>query len=210
MFPVPLETYAIYCVTMAVFAVTPGPANLFAVATGLQRGAAPALMGVVGMNLATLVWFVAAGLGLFALIKAAPDVFHWAGILSALYIAWLGLTSLWAGARNTVQPLDAAAASGSEGRALADGFAVQIANPKAIIFFTAVLPSFLTPDWPVAPQLAAFAAATIVADGVAMSSYALAGSGLSQKFKSARFRRGFAMLVGALLLTSAALVGARA
>lgn len=209
MFPVPLETYALYCATMAIFAVTPGPANLFAIATGLQRGPRAGLMGVLGMNLATLVWFVAAGAGLFALIKAAPQVFHYLALASAAYIAWLGAKSIWAGARNQVAPLDAAK-PGAAGRALADGFAVQIANPKAIIFFTAVLPPFLTADRDVAPQLAAFAVATIIADGIAMSGYALGGAVLSARFQNAGFRRGFAGLVGVLLLSSAVLIALRA
>lgn len=209
MFPVPFETYALYCATMAVFAITPGPANLFAIATGLQRGPRAGLIGVAGMNVATLVWFVAAGVGLFALIKAAPAAFHWLGLASALYIAWLGAQSLWAGAADRVKPLDTAKPS-SAGRAFVDGFAVQIANPKAVIFFTAVLPPFLSPDQAVAPQLAAFAAATILADGVAMSGYALAGGALSAQFRSAAFRRGFAIAVGLLLLGSAVLVAIRA
>lgn len=128
MFPVPLETYALYCATMAVFAVTPGPANLFAIATGLQRGPRAGLIGVAGMNVATLVWFCAAGLGLFALIKAAPAAFHWLGLASAAYIAWLGAKSLWAGARDRVKPLDSAK-PGAAGRSFLDGFLVQIANP---------------------------------------------------------------------------------
>ena len=209
MFPVPLETYALYCATMAVFAVTPGPANLFAIATGLQRGPRAGLIGVAGMNAATLVWFCAAGLGLFALIKAAPEAFHWLGLASAAYIAWLGVQSLWAGLRDRVKSLDAAK-PGAAKRAFSDGFLVQIANPKAVIFFTAVLPPFLTTDRDVGPQLAAFAAATLVADGIAMSAYALAGGALSARFQSASFRRGFAIAVGVLLVASAALVASRA
>jgi threonine/homoserine/homoserine lactone efflux protein len=194
---------------MAVFAVTPGPANLFAIATGMQRGPQAGLIGVVGMNLATLVWFVAAGVGLFALIKAAPQAFHWLALASAVYIAWLGAQSLWAGIADRIKPLDAAK-PGAAGRALADGFLVQIANPKAVIFFTAVLPPFLSSDRAIAPQLAAFAAATIIADGIAMSAYALAGGALTARFTQAGFRRAFAILVGLLLLGSAALVASRA
>lgn len=209
MFPVPLETYALYCATMAVFAVTPGPANLFAIATGLRHGPRAGLIGVAGMNTATLVWFCAAGLGLFALIKAAPEAFHWLGLASAAYIAFLGAQSLWAGLRDQIKPLDAAT-PGAAGRSFLDGFLVQIANPKAVIFFTAVLPPFLTPNRDVAPQLAAFATATIVADSLAMSGYALAGGLLSARFQSRPFRRGFAAVVGVLLVVSAALVASRA
>ncbi len=74
--PVDPARYVAFLGVMAVMAVTPGPANLFAIATGAQKGKAAALVGVAGMNTATLVWFCAAALGLGALILAFPQVFH--------------------------------------------------------------------------------------------------------------------------------------
>ena len=68
--------YALFASVMAVFAVTPGPANLFAIATGMHAGPRAALLGVAGMNAATLVWFGAATLGLGALVVAFPAQFH--------------------------------------------------------------------------------------------------------------------------------------
>ena len=73
--PVDPHLYSTFLGVMAVMAVTPGPANLFAVATGMEKGRASALFGVLGMNVATLVWFGAAALGLAALVKAFPAAF---------------------------------------------------------------------------------------------------------------------------------------
>ena len=61
--PVDPHLYSTFLGVMVVMAITPGPANLFAVATGVEKGRASALVGVVGMNCATLVWFAAAALG---------------------------------------------------------------------------------------------------------------------------------------------------
>jgi threonine/homoserine/homoserine lactone efflux protein len=55
--PVDPARYSAFLVAMFVMAITPGPANLFAIATGVQKGKGAALLGVAGMNLATLVWF---------------------------------------------------------------------------------------------------------------------------------------------------------
>ena len=49
--PVDPHLYAAFLGVMAVMAITPGPANLFAVATGMEKGRASALIGVVGMAL---------------------------------------------------------------------------------------------------------------------------------------------------------------
>lgn len=208
--PVDPHLYSTFLGVMVVMAITPGPANLFAVATGVERGRAAALAGVVGMNGATLVWFGAAALGLGALVKAFPEAFRLIAVLGALYVGWLGLKAL-IGARRDVIPTDPQqpdhAVAAHRGRsAFLDGFAVQIANPKAILFFTAVLPPFLDVDRPVAPQLALFALAVIGLDLMSMSAYALSGAALARRMQQPRFRRGFGLFVGLLLLTAAALI----
>lgn len=205
--PVDPHLYSTFLGVMAVMAVTPGPANLFAVATGVEKGRASALVGVVGMNSATLVWFGAAALGLGALVKAFPEAFRLIAVLGALYVAWLGLKALQGAFRTAAEPDRILVRRGRS--AFIDGFAVQIANPKAILFFTAVLPPFLDVDRPVVPQLVLFAAAVISMDMLSMSAYALSGAALSRRMQQPRFRRGFGVFVGLLLLTAAVLIVAR-
>jgi threonine/homoserine/homoserine lactone efflux protein len=202
--PVDPHLYALFLGVMAIMAITPGPANVFAIAAGVARGPRVALVSVAGMNAATLVWFAAAALGLAALVQAFPAAFRLLAIGGALYVGWLGAKALWAGATGAVKPPASDARLG--GSAFLDGFAVQIANPKAVLFFTAVLPPFLDPARPAGAQLAAFAVATIGMDVIAMSSYALAGVALTRGFADARFRRAFSVVVGCLLLLAAALI----
>jgi threonine/homoserine/homoserine lactone efflux protein len=203
-FPVDPHLFALFLGVMAVMAITPGPANVFAIATGVQKGPRAALEGVAGMNAATLVWFAAAALGLAALVRAYPQAFRALAIVGGVYVAWLGLKSLWAGVSSNGKALHVEARMGAS--AFRDGFAVQIANPKAVLFFTAVLPPFLDPVRATGQQLAAFAVATIGMDVLAMSAYGLAGASLARGFERASFRRGFAVIVGLLLLTAAALI----
>lgn len=202
--PVDPHLYGLFLGVMAVLAITPGPANVFAIASGVQRGPRAALVTVAGMNAATLVWFGAAALGLAALVQAFPLVFRLLSVAGALYVAWLGLQALWAGATGAAATTHAAAKMGPS--PFLDGFAVQIANPKAVLFFTAVLPPFLDPARPAPAQLGAFAAATIALDVLAMSGYALAGAALTRGFAKPAFRRWFSVCVGVLLLAAATLI----
>lgn len=207
--PVDPARYGAFLVTMFVMAITPGPANLFAIATGMQKGKGAALLGVVGMNAATLVWFACSALGLGALIVAFPKAFHLLALAGAAYLVWLGAKSIWSGVKD----------GGGEGAthrafrmgrsALRDGFAVQIANPKILLFFTAVLPPFIDLHRPLPPQLVMFAAATIGMDLISMSSYGLGGAALSSRMNEPGFRKGFAILVGVLLITAAGLIVSR-
>jgi len=201
--PVDPHRYLTFLGVMALLAMTPGPANLFAVATGVRDGRAAALQGVVGMNAATLVWFAAASLGLGALIAAFPDQFRWIAIAGGLYVAWLGFQTI-RGAGHA--PGDPGKAHLTRRGPLVDGFMVQIANPKAVLFFTAVLPPFLDPNRPLVPQLVLFAAATIGMDVMTMSAYGLFGATLSRRMTEPRFARVFAWVSGGLLLIVAAMI----
>lgn len=205
--PVDPHLYGAFLGVMAVMAITPGPANVFQVATGVERGRAAALQSVVGMNAATLVWFGAAALGLGALVAAFPQVFKLVAIGGALYVAWLGIKALRGAFANEGQPKTIVTVR--DRSAVVNGFMVQIANPKAILFFTAVLPPFLDVNRPIVPQLLLFAMATISMDVLAMSAYGLGGAALARRLSEPRFRRGFGIFVGVLLLLAAVLIVSR-
>ena len=207
--PVDPARYSAFLVAMFVMAITPGPANLFAIATGMQKGKGAALLGVAGMNLATLVWFACSALGLGALIIAFPQAFHVLALAGAAYLVWLGFKSIRSGIRD--KGGEAEARSFRMGRsAFRDGFTVQIANPKAILFFTAVLPPFLDPNRPLPAQLAAFACATLTLDILAMSAYGIGGAAIASRMSEPRFRKGFSICVGLLLLSAAMLMATKA
>ncbi len=206
--PVNPALYGAFLATMVLMAVTPGPANLFAIATGIQRGRAQVLVGVAGMTTATLVWFTGAALGLSALMAAFPQAFRLLAIGGGLYVAWLGLASLRAGLRPVDDPVERPAVH-TDRSAFLDGFAVQISNPKALLFFTAVLPPFLDPVRAIAPQLPFYAAATMGMDLVAMTAYGLGGAALAGRMRESAFRRGYALTVGVLLIAVAVMILAR-
>ena len=187
--PVEPSRFAVFLTVMASLAAAPGPANLFSIATG--------------MNSATLVWFVAAAVGLGALIRALPDVFAFLTVAGAVYLIWLGLRALTAAVRG-----GGAISTGptSEGSPLAQGFAVQIANPKAVLFFSAVLPPFIDLSRPLVPQLVTFAAATIGLDILTMPAYGLGGVALARRMDAPCFRRLFNTFVGLVLIAAAVLI----
>jgi threonine/homoserine/homoserine lactone efflux protein len=205
--PVDPARYLAYLSVMTVMVVTPGPANLFAIATGAQRGRAAVLSGVAGMNLASLVWFVAAGLGLGVLASAFPGAFRVLAYGGAAYVAWLGLREIWsARADNDAQTH---APDLHHRSAFMDGFAVQLANPKALLFVTAVLPPFIDAARPMLPQMAVFAATSIVADVIAMTAYGFGGVAIAARMNEPRFRRAFGAFTGLLLVAAAILIAIR-
>ena len=140
-------------------------------------------------------------------VVAFPQVFRLISIGGALYVGWLGVQALRGAFATAADPHAPAVKMGRS--AIVDGFMVQIANPKAVLFFTAVLPPFMDADRPAAPQLALFAVATIGMDFITMSAYGLGGAALARAMTRPAVRRGFDLLIGALLLTAAVLIGLR-
>ena len=207
--PIDPTRYTTFLWVMGAMAMTPGPANVFAIATGAERGRLAVAAAVTGMNCATLVWFGAAALGLGALVLAFPEAFHLVAYAGAAYVSWLGFKAL----KLAFAPQgDLIAASPSVRRgpsAFVDGFIVQISNPKAVLFFTAILPPFLDPRRPMVPQLSAFAVTVIAFDVLAMGAYGLGGAAITRQMTEPSFRRGFQICVGLLLIGAAALMATR-
>ena len=54
------------------------------------------------------------------------------------------------------------------------GLAVQLTNPKLLLFVLALLPQFIRPDYPLPLQLAIMLTVTVVIDGIALLAYAQA------------------------------------
>jgi threonine/homoserine/homoserine lactone efflux protein len=90
-----------------------------------------------------------------------------------------------------------------------DGFIVQVTNPKALLFFTAILPPFVEIDRPVWPQMGAFAIALLALDSFFMLGYGTLGAAFAHKMQEPQFRRFFGLFVGTLLLLVAALMATR-
>src|ERR1700761_3009946 len=205
--PVDPPRYLAFLGAMAILAATPGPSNLFAIANGMSRGRKAVLLGVAGMNTATLIWYLAAALGLGALALAFPQAVKALIVIGALYLVWLAIKSVKAAfaehgslGHATVQP----------GRsAYWDSFLVQMTNPKILLFFGAVLPPFLDFKKPLAAQFVLFAAATVILDVTATTAYGFGGAALSRKMTEPRFRRWFSLATAAVLLAAAGLIISR-
>lgn len=208
--PVDPARYAAWLGVMTVMVVTPGPANLFAIATGARRGRRAVLAAVAGMNLATLVWISAAGLGLGALALSFPQVFRLLAVVGGVYVAWLGLKALWSARAAVADSLGGPTFVAGAQSSFREGFLVQLSNPKALLFTTVILPPFLDPTRPIPAQIVVLAGTTVLGDIVAMTVYGFGGATLAHRMNEPRFRRGFSVFTGLLLLTAAVLIGLRA
>lgn len=127
---------------------TPGPAVLLIVSQAMNRGFRPSLRGALGILTGNGIYFALSAVGLGALLTASATVFMVIKFLGAGYLIWMGLKMM------LVAPPPERQAEGLHPttQEFRQALIVQLSNPKAVVFFTALLPQFIDPKGPIALQ----------------------------------------------------------
>jgi homoserine/homoserine lactone efflux protein len=201
------DTYLIFVVTTAVVCLTPGPAAILIVAQGISNGYRRSYWAIAGIALANAIYFALSATGVAALIVASGALFSvikWVGVA---YLFWLGISAMRSKSSALTVTGDAThAVSGI--RAFWQAVVVELSNPKALLYFVALLPQFVDPAAPVALQMLVFGVTCIGLDLVAYSLYAWLGSKTqrftaNEKFvkNSNRASGGLLMVAGVMMAT---------
>jgi threonine/homoserine/homoserine lactone efflux protein len=181
-----LATILVFCGVSFVIVATPGAGVLYVVGRSIDQGRRAGVASMLGIELAEVVHVFAVALGLSALLATsaqALDVVRYAG---AAYLIVLGIRR-W---REGSVEAEGGAEPSSARRILAQGFVVQLFNPKVAIFFLAYFPQFLDRGAPILPQTLLLGTLYIAIAGCSDLAYVLASSLVADRLKrSARARR---------------------
>lgn len=142
----------VFAVTEFLLCLTPGPAVLLVVSQGLRGGFKSSQRGILGVLAGNAIFFLLSALGLGALLMSSAALFQiikWAG---AAYLVFIGLKMLLTKGSKTNSDLSIETKPSM--KLFSEGLVTQLSNPKAIVFFSALLPQFLTPDGGVLEQFA--------------------------------------------------------
>lgn len=150
-----LDLWLVYVVAAVGLSLTPGPNGLLSLTHGVRFGFARTVFTALGGVAGFMVLVAASLAGLGALLAASEQAFTVAKWVGAAYLVYLGLRLLRAPAPS-VTAAAAATTAGADGpaRLFGQGFLVAVSNPKALIFFAAFLPQFMSPDVPFLVQFA--------------------------------------------------------
>jgi threonine/homoserine/homoserine lactone efflux protein len=121
--------------------VVPGPNVLFVISRSLMLGRAAGVGTAVGGQIGVYAQVAAVAFGVGTLVERSVAVFTIIKLAGAVYLVYLGAQAI-RHRRSLAAALDAAAQRKTLARILRDGFVVGVTNPKAIVFFAAVLPQF--------------------------------------------------------------------
>lgn len=155
-----LDTWLIYLIATLALSITPGPNTLLALTHGALYGQRKTLFtiggGAVGFTL--VVAFSMVGIG--ALLQASAHfltIMKWVG---GAYLVWLGI-QVWR-APPPVLDLKANAPVKNGRKLFQQGLISAVANPKAILFFSAFLPQFIDPQRSLFVQFLIMAATFVI------------------------------------------------
>lgn len=132
-----------FALTALVIEITPGPNMTYLAALSLSSGIRTGFAAICGIALGLMTYGVVAAFGLAAVIDNSPLLYgllRWGGVLFLLWLAW----DAWSGQSDG----SSEASSGNERPwpAFRRGLITNLLNPKAAVFYVAVLPEFVRPD----------------------------------------------------------------
>lgn len=139
----PIENLIAFTVAALIIILIPGPSVLFAVGRSLALGKAAGVLTVIGNALGTSVWLIAVVLGLGAVVASSEVLFYVIKYAGAAYLAYLGIQAI-RHCNDHGFDVDTHHAPQPKRKTLREGFLVGISNPKTMVFFTAVLPGFVS------------------------------------------------------------------
>jgi threonine/homoserine/homoserine lactone efflux protein len=128
--------------TSLLIELTPGPNMTYLALLTLAKGRVAGLAAVAGIALGLGIIGAAAALGVGSVISKSPFLYETIRIGGVLYLCWLAWET-WRGSTETSETDVDPALTARD--AFKDGLITNLLNPKAAMFYIAILPVFLDP-----------------------------------------------------------------
>jgi homoserine/homoserine lactone efflux protein len=199
------DTYWLYVLTEMALSLSPGPAVMLIIACGLAHGARRSTWASLGILSANAIYFAISATALGAVLAASREFFTAVKWLGAAYLVYVGLSALF-GRPSPITMSKATARSSARRDLYLAGLTLQLANPKTLIFFVAILPQFVDARLPIAAQMAWLAAGSIIPEFFILAGYGWLASRARRIATDPRYARWTDRIAGALVLGAAALV----
>ena len=140
-----MTDYAAFLAVAAATLLVPGPDTLVVLRTALTDGARSGIWVAAGSAAGNVVWGAASAAGVAAVLATSATAFSVLKLAGALYLGWLGFQALRAAYRGERLAVEAGEAAPPVGRrGFNRGLATDLLNVKVGLFWTALVPQFLT------------------------------------------------------------------
>jgi len=189
-----ISHFAAFLGVSAIVIVTPGQDTALTIRNTLLGGRRSGILTAVGVSGGQAVWALATSAGVAAVLQASEPAFVAVKLAGAVYLVLLGLQTLMPALRSgTSKPK-----TSPRGRPLRQGLVSNLGNPKMAIFFTSLLPQFVT-----SPSFGSLLALGLVFCSLTLiwlTAYAFAVAKAGDFLRRSRVRRALDALTGAVLV----------
>jgi threonine/homoserine/homoserine lactone efflux protein len=176
-----LNTWLLFVAAEFALCVSPGPAVLYVSSHGLSGGFRSSICANLGIVTGNVIYFMLSAIGIGSLILASHNLFlvvKWCGVG---YLVWLGLRMLTSSASiSALTPANRLPLSAI----YRGGVVVQLANPKNLVFFLAILPPFIDETGSVLLQILILGLTSQVIEFLALLSYGAAAGGIGRLIRT--------------------------
>ena len=198
-----LSTWWVFVSLNLVLDLTPGPAVLYVLSSALRGNAGRGIAASCGILTANALYFALSATGIGVVILASYRLFFAIKWLGAAYLVYLGARALLA--RDTgFASAGGAAPSTPASDVYRGGVFVQLSNPKAIVYFSAIVPQFVNAREPVLFQVALLGITAIVCEFAVLSLYSVVAGKAAALARTPAFARWTNRGAGLLLIGAGA------
>ena len=192
-----LDFILIYATTVFVASIIPGPSMLLALTHGIQFGAKRTIFSALGNLTVTIIQASISIAGLGAILLTSQTAFQIIKFAGAAYLIYLGVGLLLSPEisdkynKRTNKTLKTPLR-----KMYLQAAYVTAGNPKAIVFFTAIFPQFISPKAPYASQIMILMSIGCIISFSCFMIYAIGGQKLIAVFSSANVGKYINKIIG--------------
>ena len=177
--------FLLFFVTIFPISMMPGINMTYAMSVGMSLGYKHSFFVMAGQLLAIAFVSFSCMLGVGAVLHHFEYAFKALNIIAGLYMLYLGVMLFFGKGELSITKVSNLP---SKKQMFINGFIVSVSNPKAWIFFSALLPTFLDKDAPFSlARMCVITASLIFVEFLALNIYAIGGAML-KKFLQTHLR----------------------
>lgn len=188
------DKLVLFITLSTIICATPGPTVLFTLSNGLSGNRRKAIIGLFGTASANIVWILCCAIGVATFIKDSLILFMSLKYAGAIYLFYLGILSFKN--KSTVTSKLHVGKNIKNSSAYYQGFLTTITNPKALIYYMAFFPQFVSRQASYSLELLCLGICYIIIMFLVLGGYIVASGKVASLFKRQGFHQFFNKVLG--------------
>ncbi|MCF8777746.1 LysE family translocator [Vibrio sp. IRLE0018] len=191
-----------FLIAITILTLTPGLDTALVIRNTSRGGLNDGCVTSLGICTGLFVHALFSAIGISAILAQSAELFQLVKMVGAVYLIWLGLSSLKAlfKSNNGMSVNESLSKPFNAKRSLREGFLSNVLNPKTAVFYLAFLPQFVNPEGSPIVQSMTMAGIHFVIAMVWQCGLAGALNSAKNLLKNARFMKWMEGATGAVLV----------